>query len=194
MKFKSSTVRKGCKRFHQSNNIVFSVTTDYTLNIYRPLNVTASGQKNPNGAIWKPIDGVLDQSAQGSSNEYSWVSVSLTSPWWRMELPRRTAISSVVIHTRMLDSSRRARMDGFVVYVGDSTHGNGSNNALCGAPWAAVDTRVIVNTCSNSTFGKFLYVAGAERAGVKLYLNEIYVYGCEGISLYPSPSYTVTVL
>lgn len=98
-----------------------------------------------------------------------------------MELPKRSAVSSVIIYTRSLDSKKRGYMTGFAVYVGDSVYGNGSRNAICGMPWAAAKTTVITMTCPDFPVGKYVYVAAAERSNAGLYLSEISIYGCEGI-------------
>ena len=102
---------------------------DLILNFYSPVNVTASDQKNANGAIWKPIDGI-----RGPKNDDVWASLGSVNSWWRMELPRKSAISRLTIHPRSLDSTKRASMNGFAVYIGDSPVGNGSSNAICGDP------------------------------------------------------------
>ena len=148
---------------------------DLTLNIYSPVNITASDQKNANGVIWKPIDGI-----RGPKNDDVWASLGSANSWWRMEFPRKSAISRVTIYPRFLDSTKRASMNGFAVYIGDFAVGNGSSNAICGDPWTKSQINVITFNCTGNTFGKYLYVAAASRPKATLFLSEISVYGCEG--------------
>ena len=152
-----------------------SVIIDEVLNIYAPVNATASSQKLSGGPIWAPVDGM-----KSSTNDLTWISLASPRSWWRMEFPVRRAISSVVIHPKKLNVDERAAMNGFVVYIGDSPVGNGSSNAICGKPWVAIETSVIIVNCSINVFGKYLYVAGADVSSAMLYLSEISVYECQG--------------
>ena len=145
------------------------------LNIYSPVSITASGQRYPHGAVWAPVDRI------SSSTYYqTWISLSSPNPWWRIEFPAKRSISSVVIHPKLLSYADRVRMSGFSVYVGDSPVGNGSSNAMCGKPWAAVESSVIIVNCSINLFGRYLYVAGSDVSYATLYLSEISVYVCQG--------------
>ena len=153
----------------------FSIIIDKALNIYNPVSITASSQNHAGGPVWAPLDGI-----KSSTTDLTWISVSSRRPWWRMEFSVRRAISSVVILPKSLSNSERARMNGFAVYIGDSPIGNGSGNAICGKPWAAVDTSVIIMNCFVNMFGKYLYVAGADVSNAVLYLSEISVYECQG--------------
>ena len=150
-----------------------TVIIDEVLNIYGPVNVIASSQRHFGGPIWAPVDGM-----KSSTNDLTWISLPSPRSWWRMEFPVRRAISSVVIHPKSLSDTERARMNGFVVYIGDSSVGNGSSNAICGKPWEAVSTSVIIVNCSINMFGKYLYVAGADVSNAVLYLSDISVYEC----------------
>ena len=151
---------------------------DNILNIYSPVHVTASDQREY-GSIWKPIDGVI-----GLEEETSWISLESSQSWWRMEFPHRIAISRVLIYRPPFNGQYRmvktAALTGFAVYVGDFDVGNGSRNAMCGKPWRAVFDTVITFHCTDILVGKYLYVAAADRPRAALYLSEVVVYGCEG--------------
>ena len=71
-------------------------------------------------------------------------------------------------------------MNGFAVYVGDVSDGNGSKNAMCGKPWSKNSATAIDINCIDPLVGKYLFVAAAARDTASLHLNEIYIYGCEG--------------
>ena len=160
-----------------------SIFIDKILNIYSPVNITASDQRSPHGPVWKPIDGV-----KGPSSTDSWGSLTSAKSWWRLEFQSRTVISRVVIYPRNLDSTRRKAMNGFTVYIGDSTIGNGSSNALCGQPWkATVEASEITINCLGRLVGKYLYVAAADAPLAALFLSEISVYGCQGVWLFLRP-------
>ena len=153
-----------------------SIFIDNILNIYSPVNITASSQKSANCPVWKPVDGV-----KGPSTPDSWISVaSAKYSWWRIELQSRTVISRVVIYPRSLDGSKRTAMNGFSVYIGEYAIGNGSSNALCGQPWKAIETTEITINCLGNPVGKYLYVAAAAEPGATLFLSEISLYGCQG--------------
>ena len=152
-----------------------SIFIDKILNIYSPVNITASDQRSANSHVWKPIDGV-----KGPTSPDSWISLISAKSWWRLELQSRTVISRVVIYPRNLDSTRREEMNGFAVYIGDSTIGNGSSNALCGQPWEAIKASEITINCLGRLVGKYLYVAAADAPLAALLLSEISVYGCQG--------------
>lgn len=147
------------------------------LNIYSPIQVTASDQRCSYGSIWKPIDGV-----RGPMVYSSWISLTSLNSWWRMEFPNRNAISRVIIYLPILDFRRRITMNGFTVHIGDSPLGNGKSNAICGGPyaWNGSLTRIITVACEGSPLGKYLYVVAADRPGAALYLAEISVFECEG--------------
>lgn len=147
------------------------------LNIYSPIQVTASDQRCSCGSIWKPIDGV-----RGPMVYSSWISLTSLNSWWRMEFPNRNAISRVIIYLPILDFRRRITMNGFTVHIGDSPLGNGKSNAICGGPyaWNGSLTRIITVACEGSPLGKYLYVVAADRPGAALYLAEISVFECEG--------------
>ena len=151
------------------------------LNIYSPVHVTASDQKGL-GSIWKPIDGV-----NGKAEEESWISLPSSQSWWRMELTHKSTIFSVVIHIPSFHGKpngyRRGKltaMTGLAVYIGDSPVGNGSKNTMCGQPWIAQMNTVISFKCTTPSYGKYLYVAGADKSKTELYLSEIVVFGCKG--------------
>ena len=159
-------------------NFCLVVFTDKILNIYSPVYVTASDQKEGFGSIWKPIDGVV-----GPNVEESWISLQSSQSWWRMELPRRIAVSSVVIHIPVLKLETFV-MAGFAVYIGDVSYGNGSKNEMCGKPWTVVYTTVIKFDCQQAPAGKYLYVAASDKKESALYLTEINVYGCDSSCTY----------
>ena len=149
------------------------------MNIYSPVYVTASDQKEGFGSIWKPIDGVI-----GPNVEESWISLQSSQSWWRMELPRRSAVSSVVIHIPGLERLERFVMAGFAVYIGDVSFGNGSKNEMCGKPWT-VDYRTVTTfNCQQAPAGKYVYVAASDQKESALYLTEIIVYECDGSCTY----------
>ena len=154
------------------------------LNIYSRVNITASGQHFGYSSIWKPIDGLYSPAVQSS-----WRSLRSSNSWWRMELPHRIGISKVIIYTPERTSTITGQMNGFAVYIGDSSVGNGSHNAMCGRPWVASTTSVITINCTYTPIGKYMYVAGADRSGAQLYLSEISVYECEGEHFYVSVIY-----
>ena len=147
------------------------------LNMYSPVQVTASGQKEL-GTIWKPIDGLI-----GQIEEASWISLQSSQSWWRMELPHRSAIDRVIVYTPpFVDNAavKRTAMGGFAVYIGNFPVGNGSSNARCGNPQKATPHNVIPFNCAGALSGKYVYIAAADRPGAQLYLSEIKVYGCKG--------------
>jgi hypothetical protein len=148
---------------------------DKFLNIYSPVDITASDQKYT-GPIWKPIDGT-----SGTSVAKSWVSLDSSQSWWRMELSRSTPISAVVVYTPDLLYHRKnlKAMDGFAVYIGNSVVGNGSKNAMCGKPWKADTTSVITFNCKDAIVGKYVYVSAAGRYGAAISLSEVSLYQCE---------------
>ena len=120
----------------------------------------------------------------GTTEEESWISLQASQSWWRLELPHRSTIARVVIHIPTFTSEtdvKRSFMNGFTVYIGDSPVGNGSINARCGKPWTARKVTVIEIICTGDPLvGRYLFVAAADRKKARLYLTEIYVYGCEG--------------
>ena len=152
------------------------------LNIYSDVRVTASDQKEAFGSVWKPIDGVISLAV-----EASWISLKSSRSWWRMELPRRTAISRVHIFVPFFSGKNRVAniiaMSGLAVYIGDSSVGNGSKNAMCGKPWVPSYTSVLSIDCTDTLVGKYLFVAAADRPGAALYMTELTIYGCEGESI-----------
>jgi hypothetical protein len=145
------------------------------MNIYSSVRVTASDQKNGHAAIWKPIDGVY-----GTTALASWKSRKSSQSWWRVELPGSCAITKVLIYPAELNPGRMEAMRGFAVYIGDSSVGNGSRNAICGGPWEPKNTTMIVLPCSDMPVGNYLYVAAADRSISSLSLNEVSVYSWEG--------------
>jgi hypothetical protein len=147
---------------------------DNILNIYSPVNITASDQRSANSPIWRPVDGVISSSVRDA-----WYSLPTGKSWWRIELRSRTLIFRVVIYPSSLDSSRRRAMDGFAVYVGDSVTVHGSSNALCGQPWMATQESAITMNCQGNCTGKYLYFTAADKPGAALFLNEISIHGCE---------------
>ena len=145
------------------------------MDIYSAVHVTASDQKERFGSIWKPIDGVI-----GPEVEEPWISLQSSQSWWRMELPRRSAVSTVNIYIPGISIVEKLVMRGFAVYIGDDTVGNGSRNKMCGKPWREYTHTVIVFDCQHASAGKYLYAAASDKDEAALYLTEIKVYGCEG--------------
>ena len=173
-----STAALGC--FDDLSASYFFI--DNILNIYSPVHVKASNEKEGFCSIWKPIDGVI-----GITVEESWAPLSSSLSWWRMELPRRSAISRVTVYIpafEQKDILKRLAMHGFAVYIGDKTIGNGSKNAMCGKPWVVNLSSVIIFNCQHGLAGKYLYVAASDQDKAALYLTEIEVYGCEGSCIY----------
>ena len=158
------------------------VSIDHILNIYSPVKVSASDQSDAASPIWTPIDGLEDNQP--------WISVRASKSWWRLEFPTMNTVSRVVINTTELKFSQQQRMNGFAVYIGNTTDGNGSKNAMCGHTWEAREDKTkyknepswpwISITCSGNPVGKYLYVAAADSRNAVLYLSEISVYGCKG--------------
>ena len=153
----------------------FHVHVGNILNIYSPVRITASDEREGYGSIWKPVDGV-----HGTSVKTSWKSLKSSQSWWRMELSHHSAISRVVIYPPELNPGRIEAMNGFAVYIGDSSMGNGSSNAICGEPWKPSNVSMMTFNCLDSPVGKYLYVAAADRKISSLSLSEISVYECEG--------------
>jgi hypothetical protein len=150
---------------------------DNVLNIYSPVNITASDQFRANGPVWKPVDGV-----KALSTRDSWLSLSEGGSWWRIEFESEIIISGVIIYPGGLTSLERDRMDGFSVSIGDSVSGSANINALCGQPWQAPSTSPITEiriNCVGGLVGKYLYVTASDRLGATLYIGEISIYGCE---------------
>ena len=151
------------------------------MDIYSPVQVTASDQKEGFGSIWKPTDGVI-----GPAMQASWMSLQSSHSWWQMKLPRRSVVSSVVIYipSSFSASVAKSAMNGFAVHIGDLPVNSGSRNSICGKPWEQTATSVIAINCTGSLIGSYLLVAAADRQGSALCLTEIEVYGCEGYCLY----------
>jgi hypothetical protein len=152
---------------------------DHILNIYSPVQVSASDPINAASSIWAPIDGLEDTR--------TWISRSSSKPWWRLEFPTRTIVSKVAIYARKLEFEDLRRMNKFIVYVGDFPDGNGDKNAKCGKPWKTTETKnnyeprplqASVN-CSKNLSGRYLYVSVADSGKARIYLGEISVYGCK---------------
>ena len=156
---------------------VHLVVIDYFLNIYSPVNVTASDQTPEYGSIWNPVDGL-----NGTTLEESWNSIVNSKSWWRMELPESSVVFSVMIYIPDLNNNRRRRMDDFIVYIGNSSVVDGSRNTICGSAGTLSNkSRQMTVDCTNPSVGKYLFVAAANRKKSALYLSEIYVYNkCEG--------------
>ena len=148
------------------------------LNMYSPVQVTASGQKEL-GSIWKPIDGLI-----GQEEEASWISLQSSQSWWRMELPHRSAIDRVIVYRPTFVGEgaavKKTAMGGFAVYIGNFPVGNGSTNARCGNPQKATQHTVIPFNCGGALSGKYVYIAASAIPKAQLYLSEIKVYGCKG--------------
>ena len=156
--------------------VLFLVVIDNLLNIYSPVKVSASDQGSPSGIgfIWTPTDGILDSQ--------TFISSKSSKSWWRMEFPVENVISGLVVYTRSLNPTELNQMNGFAVYIGNISGGNGSSNAQCGKPWAAIQTNEIAVNCSDGLTGRYLYVAAADSPDAALYLSEIGIYGCQGLS------------
>jgi hypothetical protein len=152
------------------------------LNIYSPVDVTASDQKGF-GSIWRPIDGVST-----GPKEASWISLRSSQSWWRMTLPYINVIYKVKVfrpsYPELAHKDKALRnlaMSGFAVYIGNLSVGNGSKNAMCGTPWKHDYATAITFKCMNAPLGKYVYVAAADRNDAELQLSEVRVYGCEAL-------------